>query len=269
MVVCEVPLEKDDPDCTRTAISGNRICYPGNHVSTNTASLELVKLLLNSVLYQKGVRFSSINLKDFNIDTPIPDLEYVRIKITDKPEEFIEEYNLAGRDHDGWIYFRICQGWYGLPQAGILANNLLHTRLVAEGYYKAASTTGLWCHKWQPIHFCLLVDDFGVEYVGINRFNRLLDLLNKFHGVQCNMARDKFVGINIKWNYVCCRCHISMQGYIKNLLIKFKHPLPSKPRCLPYKGLPIAYRAKAHLTPEADTSELLHNNRKHRVQEIV
>ena len=49
MVVCEVHPDKDDPDRTRITIGGNRICYPGG-VSTNTALLELVKLLLNSVL---------------------------------------------------------------------------------------------------------------------------------------------------------------------------------------------------------------------------
>jgi hypothetical protein len=124
MVVCEVHAEKDDPDRTGTTIGGNRICYPGN-VGTNTALLELVKLLLNSVLSRKGARFSTIDLKNFYLDTPMPDPEYACIKLSDIPEEFIKEYNLSGRDPDGWIYFEICQGCYGLPQAGILANNLL------------------------------------------------------------------------------------------------------------------------------------------------
>ncbi len=53
----------------------------------------------------------------------MPDPEYVRIKMTDIPDEFIEEYNLIGRDRDGWVYFEIRQGCYGLPQSGILANN--------------------------------------------------------------------------------------------------------------------------------------------------
>ena len=70
----------------------------------------------------------------------MPDPEYVHIKILDIQAEFIEEYNLTGKDRDGWIYFEICQGCYGLPQAGILANNLLCTRLEAGGYYKAATT---------------------------------------------------------------------------------------------------------------------------------
>jgi hypothetical protein len=55
----------------------------------------------------------------------MPDPEYVCIKIADIPAEFIEEYNLQGCNCDGWIYFKICQGCYGLPQAGILTNNLL------------------------------------------------------------------------------------------------------------------------------------------------
>jgi hypothetical protein len=120
MVLCEVGPEKDDPDRTRITIGGNRICYPGD-VGTNTASLELVKLLLNSVLSRKGARFSTINIKNYYLDTPMPDHEYVRIKISDIPDEFFTEFNLGGRDHDGWIYFEIRKGCYGLPQAGILA----------------------------------------------------------------------------------------------------------------------------------------------------
>jgi hypothetical protein len=83
------------------------------------------------------------------------------------------------------------------------------------------------------------------------------------------MAGDKFAGIDIKWDYVSCRCCISMPDYIENLIIKFKHPRPTKPHCFPYKCLPIAYGAKAQLTPEADTSDLLDNHRKRCVQEIV
>ncbi len=115
MVVCEVCPDKDDPDRTRITIGGNRICFPGD-VGTNTASLELFKLLFNSVLSCKGARFSTIDLKNFYLNMPMPDPEYVRIKISDIPAELIEEYKLAGSDRGGWIYFKICQGCYGLPQ---------------------------------------------------------------------------------------------------------------------------------------------------------
>ncbi len=267
-VVCEYRPTKSDPNRTRITIGGNRICYPGD-VGTNTASLELVKLLLNSVLSRKGARFSTIDLNNFYLDTPMPDKEYVRIKLSDILEEFVTEYNLAGKDRDGWIYFEIGRGCYGLPQAGILANNLLRSRLVAEGFYEALTTPGLWKHKWRPIQFCLIVDDFGVEYVGIEHFNHLLNLLKKYHGVQVNMAGDKLAGIDIKWDYANKRCRISMPGYIENLLRKFKHPIPRKRRLSPYKCLPIVYGATNQLTPLEDSSEPLSNERKLRIQEIV
>jgi hypothetical protein len=60
-----------------------------------------------------------------------------------------------------------------------------------------------------------------------------------------------------------------MPGYIKTLLIKFKHPRPTKRRLSPYKCLPISYGAKAQLTLEADNSELLDEHQKCRIQEIV
>jgi hypothetical protein len=102
MVVCKVCPEKDDPNRTRITIGGNRICYPGN-VGTNTALLELVKLLFNSVLSRKGAWFSTINLNNFYLDTPMPDPEYVHIKLSDIPDKFIKKYNLLGQDRDGWI----------------------------------------------------------------------------------------------------------------------------------------------------------------------
>jgi hypothetical protein len=64
MVVWKVRSDKDNPNRTWITIGGNRICYPGN-VGTNTESLELLKLLLNSASSQKGACFSSIDLKNF------------------------------------------------------------------------------------------------------------------------------------------------------------------------------------------------------------
>jgi hypothetical protein len=53
------------------------------------------------------------------------------------------------------------------------------------------------------------------------------------------------------------------------LLLKFKHPNPTKPRLSPYKCLPISYGAKFHITPDPDSLELLDASRKCHVQEIL
>eukprot|EP00804_Cyclotella_cryptica_P013268 CCRYP_007040-RA/>CCRYP_007040-RA protein AED:0.41 eAED:0.41 QI:0/0/0/1/1/1/2/0/513 len=134
-VVCKVCPEKSDPDRTHITIGGNRICYPGD-VGTKTAPLELVKLMINSVLSQHNAKFCTFNISNFYLGTPLDRPEYVRIRIDDIPQEFIDKYDLTHHVRDGWVSFQIIKGVYGLPQSGILANNLLETRLNAAGYYQ-------------------------------------------------------------------------------------------------------------------------------------
>jgi hypothetical protein len=69
------------------------------------------------------------------------------------PEEIVKRYNLNALAIDGWVYIEISKGMYGLKQAGLLANQLLQTRLAPFGYYPARHTLGLWLHKTQPISF--------------------------------------------------------------------------------------------------------------------
>jgi hypothetical protein len=133
-VVCKVQPEKGDAaNRTRITIGSNNIAYLGD-LDTPTGSLKLVKLLINSVLSQQGARFATFDLKDFYLNTPLDRPEYVHIKITDIPEEFITKYTLNDFVRDGWVYFEMRRGMYGLPQAGILANNLLHERLAEFDY---------------------------------------------------------------------------------------------------------------------------------------
>jgi hypothetical protein len=77
------------------------------------------------------------------------------------------------------------------------------------------------------------------------------------------MAGDKLAGMDIKWDYAAKRCRIIMPGYVNNLLLKFKHPCPHKPRLSPHKCLPISYHAKMQLALESDTSDLLDDSPKH------
>jgi hypothetical protein len=91
-----------------------------------------------------------MDLKNFYLNTPLDRPEYVRIKLADIPQEFIDKYKLNKIARNSWIYFEMRRGMYGLPQ-GIVANKLLQDRLAKFDYYKAATTTRLWCHKWHPI----------------------------------------------------------------------------------------------------------------------
>ena len=99
------------------------------------------------------------------------------------PQEFINEYKLTIFAHKGWVYFEIRRGCYGLPHSGILANKQLRTRLEKEGYYEARTTPGILRQKFRPIKFCLIVDDFGVEYVGKQHSDHLATILKKYHSI--------------------------------------------------------------------------------------
>ncbi len=163
-VVCKVQQEKgDNANCTRITIGGKNIAYPGD-VGTPTGSIELVKLLINSVFSQQNARLATMDLKNFYLNTPLNPPEYVRIKLADIPQEFIDKYKLNKLARDSWVYFEMRSGMYSLPQAGILANNLFQDRLDKFDYYKAAITPSLWRHKlgWE---FLFLVPISGTPVV--------------------------------------------------------------------------------------------------------
>ena len=102
--MCEIKPHKDDPNCTRITISGNLICYPGN-VGTPTGSLELSKLIFNIVLSCRNARFYIFDISNLYLNTPLDLFEYARVHLTDIPEKFIQEYGLANKARDGWVYF--------------------------------------------------------------------------------------------------------------------------------------------------------------------
>jgi hypothetical protein len=83
------------------------------------------------------------------------------------------------------------------------------------------------------------------------------------------MAGNKVTGIAIKWDYPGKCCQISMPGYIDNLLIKLKHPRPSKQRLSPYACLPISYGAKTQFAPDNAALDLLVDVHKQRIQKII
>jgi hypothetical protein len=150
-ICCNVRPEKvNEPNRCRITVGGNRINYP-YEVATPTADLLTVKLLLNSVISTEGAKFCSVDSKNFYLCTPLKRFEYVCMHLSDFPEDIIEHYNLKEKTNkDGMVFVEIRKGMYGLPQAGLLAQELLEQRLNKHGYFQSTRTPGLWTHKWRP-----------------------------------------------------------------------------------------------------------------------
>jgi hypothetical protein len=69
--MCKVQREKQvNADRTRITIGRNNIAYPRD-VGTPTGSIELVKLLVNSVLSQRNARLAAMDLKNFYLNTKL------------------------------------------------------------------------------------------------------------------------------------------------------------------------------------------------------
>jgi hypothetical protein len=63
------------------------------------------------------------------------------INLSSLPQERINKYNLMELAQDGKVYIEILKGMYGLPQAGILTNELLQRNLAKDGYRMAYGNT--------------------------------------------------------------------------------------------------------------------------------
>jgi hypothetical protein len=90
---------------------------------------------------------------------------------------------------------------YGLKQSGLLANQLLQTRLAPFGYYPAWHTPGLWLHKTRPISFTLVVDDFAVKYVGKQHAEHLRNALLRTYELTTDWTVTVYSGMTLKWDY--------------------------------------------------------------------
>jgi hypothetical protein len=169
--------EKEDPNRTQVTVGGNLLYYPGD-CGTPTVDIITVKLHLNSVISTKNTCYCTIDLKDFYLNTPMDQPKCMRMKISDLPSNVVKAYNLIDlATNDSIIYVKIQKGMYGLPQAGILAQNLLEKHLNQHGYHQSNVTPRLWKHNWRPLLFTLCVNDFGIKYVGREHANHLAKIL--------------------------------------------------------------------------------------------
>jgi hypothetical protein len=90
---------------------------------------------------------------------------------------------------------------YGLPQAGNLANELLQRNLAKDGYRPTTHTHGLWTHDTRPISFSLVVDDFGVKYVGREHAEHLMACIKKNYNISSDWNGTAYCGLILDWNY--------------------------------------------------------------------
>ena len=261
--------QKEDPYRIRVTAGGNLIKYTGE-LSVRTADITTAKLLWNSVISTEDARYMCIDLKNFYLTADLEYYEYMKIPLKLFPQWIIDQYDLTKHAVDGMVHIEMRKAVWGLPQAGILANKKLRKELEPHGYREHENTPGLWYHTTRPITFTLVVDDFGVKYVGKEHADHLIACLSKSkYKLTEDWKGNLYCGITLDWNYQMGHIDISMPGYIKKKLHEYGHICPNKIQTCPYSPEQKAYGAKAQAPIPPDESQLLDKKGILKVQKIV
>jgi hypothetical protein len=105
--------EKAESNRVQITVGGNLLACLGE-TSTEAASIETTKLLINSVLSAPGARLGTIDISNFYIQNFLKDYQYARFHMSMIPQEIINEYNLTDiMETDGWCYVEVRKAMYG------------------------------------------------------------------------------------------------------------------------------------------------------------
>ena len=113
---------------------------------------------------------------------------------------------------------------------------------------------GLWTHKWRPIQFTLVVNNFGVNYVGKENVQHLISALQDYYTITHDWKGKLYVGITLDWDHQNHQVHLSLPGYIKAALLCFNYPTPTKrqgsslPPTLTNYGAKVKYKIESNTT---------------------
>jgi hypothetical protein len=113
-----------------------------------------------------------------------------------------------------------------------------------------------------------MVNNFGIKYVGKEHADHLINCLKEKYKLTKDWAGDLYCIISLRWDYVAQTLDISMPGYIKKQLLKYKHIMQRIQHC-PYSPEPKRYGADAQSPLPRDDTQKLTNGEIKQVQEFV
>jgi hypothetical protein len=98
------------------------------------------------------------------------------------------------------------------------------------------------------------VDDFGVQYVGKEHAQHLIDALETNYTVSKDWTCGLYCGITMKWYYSNKHFDLSMPRYIKDALHKFQNTLSKRPPYAPHTWTVPAYSQRIQYAPLPDAT---------------
>jgi hypothetical protein len=166
---------------------------------------------------------------NFYLGKPMKEYEYMRLHISDLPEEIINHYILRAIADNDCVYIEVRGGMYRLPQAGKVAHDLLQKRLSNHGHAPIPNTPGLWKYETRPLTFTLVIDHCRVKYIGRENAENFKNALKENYMVSTDWKGALYCVISLDWDYEQRTVQLSMPNYIQQALHNFQQNTPTRP----------------------------------------
>ena len=128
-------------------------------------------------------------------------------------------------------------------------------------------------HESSILHLnrLLVVEGFGINYVGGEHQDHLLSILNNYYEMERDYNGELvYCGIILKYNYEKWYVDISMPNYAHKTPVKYKHEPPRRPHHCPYDLSPKKYGRESNEVTELPESPRVHRWRENKyVQQVV
>ena len=153
-LICDLRPLKSETHRVKMIVGGDKLVYDGDP-SSPTISLLNTKIFLNSVISyaHKGERFSSADIKNHHLQSPMKQFQYMHIPLKYFTDEIRQEYNIMDISENGYGYIEIRKGIYSFKIAGIIAFNYVVNNVAPHGYYPVRYTPSLCKHETRKNDF--------------------------------------------------------------------------------------------------------------------
>jgi hypothetical protein len=108
--------------------------------------------------------------------------------------------------------------------------------------------------KWRLISFKLVVDNFGIKYIGKEHVKHLISILKKNYKNKEDWEGKRYLEITMDWDYKNHEESLPLPKYVECALAQFGHPLPVEPEHQPHQHAIPTYRATIQYVKPEDTS---------------
>jgi hypothetical protein len=113
------------------------------------------------------------------------------------------------------------------------------------------------------------VDAFGVKYVDREHAEPLLTCIKKNYNISSDWNGTAYCGLTLDWDYKNPTFDLSMTGYIKAALHKYKHPAPARLEHSPHTWNPPIYGAKTQFVSEPTPSPTIYDKDVNKLQPLT